>query len=93
MGLIPAEFKATKQHVWLEETDFYNTRGGSVAAFGKSLAGDDLGVVDISSGMSLDGALRALGMLAMGVGDGKGPKKKEKKKAAVVAARPAAIEV
>lgn len=90
MGLTPAEFKATKQHVWLEETDFYNAR----SAFGKSLAGEDLGI-DIAASMSLDGALRALGMLAMGVGDGKGTKKKEKKKATVVATatRPAAAAV
>lgn len=63
MGLTPAEFKATQQHVWIEETHFYapGSRasgsgapgvGAGVNSFGKNEAPGQDFIVDLSSRMS-----------------------------------------
>ena len=66
MGLTPAEFRATKQHVWREESEFY---AGAGDRGGKGQDTLDAGLAsDLSSNLSLEAALRALGMLASGAG-------------------------
>jgi len=80
MGLTPAEFKATKQHVWVEESDFYRSSGASEA---RNL-GSDVPLLDasldLSLQMSLNGALQALGMLASGGGAGGSGWRREQEK-------------
>jgi hypothetical protein len=78
MGLTPAEFKATKQLVWHEECAFY--ADASTRAFrpvGEEALAGGL-ACDLSSNMPLEAALRALGMLASGVGWAREQEKKKK---------------
>ena len=82
MGLTPAEFEASKQHVWKEESDFFSSGRGAFAPTG-------LG----NSAMPLDAALRALGMLAEGAcGQGwrREPEKRKPKGKPAPATQPAA---
>lgn len=55
MGLTPAEFKATKQLVWLEESAFY----AETATRAFKSVGDE----GMATNMHLEAALQALGML------------------------------
>jgi len=71
MGLTPAEFKATRQHVWIEETEFYAqgshavgsgvaSVGAGVNSFGKNeTLGEEL-LLDLSSRMSVVYSFSAL---------------------------------
>ena len=99
LGLTPAEFRATKQHVWAEESDFHGAADvrGTAKSLSNNSHAQDWGA-DLLPGMSLDAALRALCMLAMGVGEGAGwskeqEKKKKKTQAAVAPAKRAETSV
>jgi hypothetical protein len=71
MELTPAEFKASRQHVWQEESDFFVPPG-------KRQAPGATPALGMSSHMQLDAALRALGMLACG-SEGTGCRHERKK--------------
>ena len=93
MGLTPAEFKATKQHVWAEESDFFYKAGGAAATGTRTraISEQSLGIAaDFPSHVSLDAALQALGMLASGAGGPGWRKEQEKRKKSKAPAPPAA---
>jgi hypothetical protein len=78
MGLTPAEFKATKQLVWHEECEFYaEASARALKPVGEEALAGGL-ACDLSSNMPLEAALRALGMLASGVGWAREQEKKKK---------------